>query len=339
MRHLPDWLRRQRAQQLVNWGRARIVAAASFGDAIETAHPESPFHVVPGVYVAGRPAVFSRALDPPFDIIEESVGYPGQHGMVKRFLREDLQPARARALDSAICLGPQPHIYDSFWHWMHEALVQAVLAEEIGFTGVYIVPPQSYARETLMQIGVAPERIVVHAGQLWKVARLYVAPHVAGGRLLHYPEVLGRVRTAMLRKVTPRKARDRVYISRNRPNVPRQIVNETEFKGLIGKFGFREYFCEDHSIAEQVEFFTGCEAAIGSHGAGFANTLYMPERSLVVPLYPPMRQESGGSLVEARLLRHRFHPVLPYTHAGYAHGDDVVANLDLIEVILEREFS
>lgn len=339
MRHLPDWLRRQRAQQLVNWGKVRTVAAASFGHSIATAHPESPFNVVPDAYIAGCPAVFCRALNPPFDILEESVCYPGQHGIIKRFLREDLRIGRAQALDDAICLGPPPHIYDSFWHWMHEALVRVVLAEEIGFTGVYIVPPQSYARETLAHIGVAPKRIVVHTTQLWKVARLYVSPHVAGGRLLHYPEVLDKLRVAMLRKVTPRKARDRVYISRNRPNVPRQIVNEAEFKALIGKFGFQEYFCEDHGIAEQVAFFTGCGAVIGSHGAGFANTLYMPERSLVIPLYPPMRQEPGGSLVEARLLKHRFYPIMPYTQSGYSHGDEVVANLDLIEVTLERELS
>jgi capsular polysaccharide biosynthesis protein len=211
------------------------------------------------------------------------------------------------------------------------------MAEEQGFTGTYIVPPHAYARETLMLAGIAPERIVIHTDGVWKVGRLYVSQHLEGTSLLHHPELLLKLRAAMLRSVPAQTARRRVYISRNRPGMVRQILNEPEFKAFITKFGFEDYFCEDHPIAEQVSFFTGCEAAIGSDGAGFVNALYMPEGSLVIALLSPLRWSPGGTLLPNKLLRHRYFPLMPYVTEPYPHGEDVVANLDMIEATLERE--
>ncbi len=308
----------------------------------------SPFYEHKRVYVGGGPAVVCRSLDPPFDFIDESIKYPAlersgpvYRGMIKRFLRNDLRPALARPLDLAICLGPGPRLYDAFWHWVYENLLKAVLAEEAGFDGVYLVPSQGYARETLLLIGIAPERIVVNPPGLWKAARLWVSPHAGGELLLRYPEILAKLRAALLRNVARRRGRgrERVYISRNRPGVARSIVNEPAFKELIARFGFREYFCEDHGVADQVAFFAGAEAIIGSHGAGFVHALAMPERSLVLSLYPPLRIDTASILPAVRLLKHRYYPVVPLVLNAYPYGENVEANLDLIEATLERELA
>jgi hypothetical protein len=344
MMHLPEFLRRQRAQQLVNFNRVKTAPAAATGRLIPTSYPLSPFYEVQEVYVGGRPAVICRGLDPPFDFIDESIKYPAleragpaHRGLIKRFLRDDLRPGLARPLDLAICLGPGPQLYDAFWHWIYENLLKAVLAEEAGFNGVYLVPPQGYACETLQLIGIAPERIVVNPPGLWKAARLWVSPHVGGELLLRHPEILAKLRAALLRNVAVRRGRERVYISRNRPGMARPIVNEPTFKELIARFGFREYFCEDHSVADQIAFFTGAEAIIGSHGAGFVHALFMPERSLVLSLFPPPRIDTASILPAVQLLKHRYYPVVPPVLGAYPYGEKVEANLDLIEATLARE--
>ena len=338
MRYLPDWLRRQRAQQLVNWGRVRTSDAAAYGETIASSHPDCPFYALRDVYVAGRPAVIARTLEPPFHIIEQSIDYPGRRGLIKRFLRNDLRTVLVRPLDQAMLLGPVPSPFDSFWHWMFEACLRAILAEECGFTGVYLVPPHAYVRQTLFLAGISAERLVVHDGGIWRVARLWTSSHLHGQELLAYPSLLLKLRAAMLRHIRPESGRHRVYVSRNRQGVVRQILNEPEFKALIAKFGFEEYFCEDHDIAQQLARFAACEAVIGSDGAGLAtNALYMPEGSLVVSLFSPLRFEVGGTLLPVKVLKHRYYPIMPYVSKPYPYGNDVVANLDMIEVTLERE--
>lgn len=341
MRSLPEWLRRHRAQQLVNLGRVRVIDGAAGGHVISSGHPDSPFIVVRDVYVAGRPALAARSFDPPFDVVAQTLDYHGQRGMLKRFLRNDLRPERARSLEVAMMLGSPPHPFDTFWHWTFEGVLKAILAEERGFKGAYIVPPQPYARQSLALIGIAPARIMPHeTDDIERVRELWVSPHYAGHELMGHPDLLRKLRQAMLRSVTKGATRRRVYISRNRPGVIRQILNEAEFKQLINRFGFEEFFCEDHDVAAQVARFAGCEAVIGSDGAGLAvNALYMPEGSLVVSLFSPLRFGVGGTLMPSKLLKHRYYPIMPYVEGAYSHGEDVIANLLMIEAILERELA
>lgn len=341
MRSLPEWLRRQRAQQLVNLGRVRVIDGAADGQVISSGHPDSPFIVVRDVYVAGRPTLAARSLDPPFDVIAQTLDYHGERGMLKRFLRNDLRPERARPLDVAMMLGSPPHPFDTFWHWTFEGVLKAVLAEKHGFAGAYIAPPQPYARQSLAHIGIESARIVPHeADDIERVHELWVSPHYAGHELMGHPDLLLKLRQAMLRPVTKPPTNRRVYVSRNRPGVIRQILNEAEFKQLISRFGFEEYFCEDHDIAAQVAHFSGCNAVIGSDGAGLAvNALYMPEGSLVISLFSPLRFGVGGTLMPSKLLKHRYYPIMPYIEGAYPHGEDVIANLPMIEAILERELA
>ena len=341
MRSLPEWLRRQRAQQLVNFGRVRVVDGAAEGRIVPSGHPDSPFVVVRDVYVAGRPTLAAKSLDPPFEVIAQSLDYHGQRGMLKRFLRNDLQPDRARRLDVAMLLGSPPHPFDSFWHWTFESVLKAILAEERGFGGVYLVPPQPYARQSLALIGIAPSRIVVQdANDITRAKELWVSPHYAGHKLMGHPDLLTKLRSAMLRSIPKPRVKRRVYISRNLPGVVRPIINEAEFKTLIARFRFEEYFCEDHDIAAQVAHLASAEAVIGSDGAGLAvNALYMPEGSLIVSLFSPLRFGVGGTLMPSKLLKHRYYPIMPYIEGPYPHGDDVIANLAMIEAILERELA
>jgi len=345
MMYLPAWLRRQRAQQLMNFGMVSTVKAGKIGAALETACPEMPFHVVSDVYLAGAPPMALRRLDPPFEIVEESMRENAdlsgrERGFIKRLLRHDLRPALAQPLDEAMCLYLQ---FNTPGDWIWQQAPKVLLAEAVGFRGTYIVPPGPIAAETLALVGVPPQRLAVHTDQIWKVGKLWMPPwsHYGTHLFAAYPDLLVRTRDAILRGLRPGPPRHRTYVSRNRPGVTRQIVNEPEFKALIECYGFAEYFCEDHPVAERVRHFAESEATIGPNGSGFINTLFMPAGALAVELFSPVRHESPWSLVPAKILKQRYYEIMPYYSAdkGYAYGNDIFANIELIEQTLEQEFS
>jgi capsular polysaccharide biosynthesis protein len=148
-------------------------------------------------------------------------------------------------------------------------------------------------------------------------------------------------RDAILRNFPPRKPKRRAYISRNRPGVSRHIANEAELKQLIAKYGFEEYFNEDHSVAEQISYFSECAAIIGSHGSGTVNSMFMPEGALIVDLYSPLRYVYRNILLSAKALKQRYYAIVPHysEKLGYRRDDAVVADLDLIEKTLEQELT
>jgi capsular polysaccharide biosynthesis protein len=345
MMYLPAWLRRQRAQQLMNFGMVSTVKAEKIGSTLVTSCPEMPFYIVEDAYLAGTPPIACRHLDPPFEIIEESmrenVDLSGrEHGFIKRMLRHDLRSGLAQRLDDAICLYLQ---FNTPGDWIHQQVPKVLLAEEIGFRGTYLIPPVRVATETMALIGIPPDRLVVHIDQIWKVGKLWMPPWSYHGMHLFatYPDLLVKTRNAIMRSLRPGKVQHRIYVSRNRPGTTRQIVNEPEFKAVIARYGFVDYFCEDHSVAEQVIHFAESEAAIGPNGSGFINTMFMPEDSTIVELFSPLRHEAPWSLLPAKVFKQRYYEVMPYFpgNKSYAHGDNVVANIDLVEKTLKQELT
>jgi len=345
MMYLPAWLRRQRAQQLMNFGMVSTVKAEKIGSRRKTSCPEMPFDVVSDVYLAGAPPIACRSLDPPFEVVEESMRENAdlsgrEHGFIKRLLRHDLRPRLAQPLGEAMCLYLQ---FNTPGDWIYQQVPKVLLAEEVGFRGKYVVPPGRVVTETLALVGVTPDRLVEHTDQIWKVGKLWVPPwsHYATHLFTAYPDLLVKTRDAILRGLRPGPPRHRTYVSRNRPGVSRQIVNEPEFKALIERYDFAEYFCEDHPVSERVRHFAESEATIGPNGSGFINTLFMPAGALAVELFSPARHEDPWSLVPAKILKQRYYEIMPYFQGnqGYAYGNDIFANIALIEQTLEQEFS
>lgn len=343
MRSLPDWLRRERAQWLVNLRRVDVVEAVSQATTTLSVPsvPDFPVHVLPESFVTGEPLVASRRLDPPFDVIAETVRYQGEHGMIKRFLRHDLDLKRARPLDDAMCLAV--NLCRNYHHWLLEILPNAALAEAAGFHGHYLVPSFRYATQSLALLGVDAKRLVVHQrDELWRIKRLYVSAPIDGEINLQRPGALAYLRDKLRDALpAPTGRRRRLYVSRNRSSRERRVLNEPDLKVVLNRFGFEEFFAEDHTVAEQLAAFANAEAAVGVEGAGFASTLVMPRGSLVLALFSPLRFEPAGTLVLARLNRLRYHTVFAHvpSDGGYPYGANVVANLEFIETTLERELS
>jgi capsular polysaccharide biosynthesis protein len=342
-----DWYRRLRARQLVKTGRVAVIAAAQDCEVTlrGTVDPDFPVHVLRGGFIGDFPAIMSRTLKLPYGIVEESVDYHEQHSkrsMTRHFLRGDLRAAHARPLEDVMCLAVN-RSHNNYYHWLIDTLPKALLAEDVGFTGIYLVPPQPYARQSLELLGISGDRIVEHhSNDLWKAERLFVSTPFDYDLQFRSPKLLAHLRAALLAALPKPHGRRRLYISRNRPGVSRDIVNEAELKALLGRFGFTEYFNEDHSIAAQLADFAAAEAVIGSEGSNFANVLTMPEGALLVALGSPLRFNSIGTLVPVRISRLRYYLAIPNTSLhgiNYPHGDRVEAYLEFIESTLERELA
>lgn len=73
---------------------------------------------------------------------------------------------------------------------------------------------------------------------------------------------------------------DKIYVSRKRCS-SRYVVNEDELLEELDEYGFDSYVLEDLSFREQVELFSGAEVVVGPHGAGFTNTIYADNLTLL----------------------------------------------------------
>lgn len=349
-----EWLRRQRAQQLVNWGAVAWVEGAAIGERIETSEATLPFHRVTDVFVAGRPALICRRDSLPYEIFLESLPLD-RRGLTKRFLRDGLNEDRTVRLEQALCLSDW--WFENYWHWLFEKLPKVFLAEETGFTGTYIVPPHGYCAESLRLAGIAAERIVVHTDQTFRVAELYLSPRLIGTELLRHQALLATQRDRLLAAVQPAGSGRRFYLSRNQGKLNgRRVVNESALRDLALRHGFEAYVGEGKTLAEQIADFAGCAAVLGPHGAAFANCLFMPPGGLVVEAFAPV-YVFHHIHPAVRLLGLRHYQMLPETDlrqptlksarkrlkrilhppAGYPHGDNVMVDLDVVETALLRE--
>jgi hypothetical protein len=76
---------------------------------------------------------------------------------------------------------------------------------------------------------------------------------------------------------------EKIYVSRKHAK-NRKLVNEEETLNEFYKFGFKEISFEDYSFFEQVYLLKNCKVMAGVHGAGFANTCFLPENSILFEL-------------------------------------------------------
>lgn len=351
---MKDWLSRQRAQFLVNLGKVTWTQSDKHGERVATCDQDLPFHRVRDVLVSGRPALVCRVHNLPYDLFEDCMPFD-RRGMTKRFLRQGVAVETAVHLDSAVCLSDW--WFENYWHWLFEKLPKVVLAESTGFSGIYLVPPHPFCAESLSLMGIAQDRIRIHDGETLRIGELLLSPRIPGPNMLRHLDLLAQVRSRLMQTIVPSGSGRRFYLSRTKGKLNgRRVVNEDALQALAHRYGFEDYVGEGKSLAEQIADFAACEAALGPHGAAFANMLFAPQGTLTVELFSPLYVFHH---IEAaiRMLGLRHYQVVADadlrrpTPRGlrkklkqalngkplYPHGDGVMAELDVIETILLRE--
>lgn len=228
---------------------------------------------------------------------------------------------------------------DNFWHWCTEVLPMALTAHEGGFSGIYLIPDSPFAAESLRLIGISPDRIRVAEPCDYHLECMCLTAKSCG----HDAAVLGirrRISSLFREGFTGKMPPSNLYISRNgHPDNLRRVVNEEELLALLQRYDFVPLRLEDLSLSEQLSHTCNARTLLGPHGAGMTHCAFMPERSLVIELFPPT-YVNPCILLPCHDLRHRYFQVTSSCHyIGYGHGTDVVAQLQIIEMTLERELS
>jgi hypothetical protein len=229
---------------------------------------------------------------------------------------------------------------DGFYHWVMEQLPRVLMAEQLGFTGTYIVPQGApFILESLQLLGIADERVEVFDGGDWRAERLWVLEPFAGHTLRQHPGATALLREAFLARLPAggSSGPQRVYVSRRDPNRPRRVVNETALEALLGPYGFVTVDFATMSFAEQISAAASATALLGPHGAGIIHSLFMPPKSLLIELVSPTYINPVG-MIPAGFLRHRYHLIPSYlNNCTYQFGEDIEAFLMFIQLTLDVE--
>ncbi|WP_265547575.1 glycosyltransferase family 61 protein [Roseomonas mucosa] len=81
------------------------------------------------------------------------------------------------------------------------------------------------------------------------------------------------------------KPERRIFLTRKRAP-KRKVVNEAAVENILLRMGFEVVAAEDLSVPEQISMFANTAILIGPHGAGLANSVFMPEGAHVVEFMP-----------------------------------------------------
>jgi hypothetical protein len=100
------------------------------------------------------------------------------------------------------------------WHWIAAQLPKALLLQDAGYAGAYLVPRDlAIARPALQAIGVPPERIVALDHRLLTVDRLTFTPSISRLNLGHWPVLVARLQNIRQRLLSaPAREPELVFV-------------------------------------------------------------------------------------------------------------------------------
>jgi len=317
-----------------------------FPDSVETDKPFSSVHIVIVPYtflVTGHD--YMAALPVRWDgyILEENTPYSDYLiSLVKnpesfKFIRDEISKANENSqkkgkylmLNGLWCL--------QFWHWMMEKIINAIIAMDAGFDGYYIIPDIPFARESLELLGIETDKIISYDGKTWLLETLYIPQPITGGQeLKKFPVLIQKMRDKFLQAaVSNNNTFERIYIARPQ-NAVRKVVNEPELMEILGKYQFQRIIMEQLPLKEQIRIVSAAKCIIGPHGAGMVHCLFMQPGSLVLELFSPT-YINPCMLPVIEHLKHRYYMIPSAKNKDYLYGDDIEANIPVIEVTLKRE--
>jgi capsular polysaccharide biosynthesis protein len=229
---------------------------------------------------------------------------------------------------------------DGFWHWIIEYMQRALIAENAGFKGDYLISAKAprFVEESLQMIGISQERLLSFDIQKpVKVEKLWLPEKPSVRYSEKHLFTLCMLRNRILSKVEIRRSRSRVYISRKNARNFRRIVNESELLDLLLPYRFEEVIMESLSFKKQIELMASADWLIGGSGAGIVHGLFMPLRSNIVELFSP-KYINPCTLDVFKMLLHEYTMIPGYNNRNYRWGEDIEAHLPVLKYHLERRF-
>lgn len=227
---------------------------------------------------------------------------------------------------------------DGFWHWMMEFLPRAVILEQAGFQGEYLISKTApgFVLESLKLIGITqPRTIPYDTDDSVRMEKLWLPTRLSIDQSEHYLFLLSVLRGKLLEHVTPVRKDRRLYISRKEARNQRRVVNEDELTKLLADFGFEVVTLERLPLRDQISLMAEADWLIGGSGAGILHCLFMHPGSYVVELFSP-NYINPCMFSAVKLLDHDYTMIPGYNNRAYTWGEDIQAYLPAIQLHLEH---
>ena len=173
-----------------------------------------------------------------------------------------------------------------YFSWLTTYLPRLISIQQKYPHAVLLLPQEvieiSYVKDTLsitqnLNIEIVPKNNHVFV-------KNYIFQQVRPWTSKFFPEDISNVRS-FFNVNEGQKGRKRIYISRSKAK-RRKIINEVEFESFLLAHNFEIVHFEDLSVKQQVDLMSQAEIIISLHGAGLANCLFMPPKSVVIELIP-----------------------------------------------------
>ncbi len=261
--------------------------AALFSHEMERDIPATRLLELRGVWASADGFLFKGGR-----ILPESFAFPANRAQWKtrsvvKFLAENYLLKKRRRFERAAAWVVDDWS-DGYFHWLADALTRLYVIRE-RLDELVLLLPRKYEGLEFVRSSLKPFAIreleFLKESEVLRCERLVVPTHTAPSG--HYSEeAIQGVRSLLVGYYGRAASNDgeRVYISRGRAR-KRKLVNEEAIVAMLGEFGFRIVYAEDHSFEEQVRIAAGARYLVSNHGAGLTNMLFM---------------RPGGSVLELR---------------------------------------
>ena len=190
--------------------------------------------------------------------------------------------AKTQRLSGHFNLGIHPHFH-SYYHFWTELIPQLLTKRESHWLLPWWLPVNyiTFLQQLQIRFTVLPPRI-------FQCESLTIPEKPSLQDITHSVEHLRQNYLSSSNTCTGFTSR--IYISRRRVK-RRHLQNEQELLPILDRYGYGIVELEDWSLEKQIQLFGGVTHMVAPHGAGLANTLWMPVGTRVLEIRPSY--ESG----------------------------------------------
>ena len=229
----------------------------------------------------------------------------------------------------------------NYYHWMHDTLTRLYgVGDFLPPQTKYVVPAdlRPFQEDSLRALGIGEDRMARFDGtEVWELETLHFAPPVTNsGSDLRAADVWTRDQIMAHYDIVPSRSGRRIFISRE--HAPRRrLANQAEVEPILDRFGFETVAAERLTFRQQVELFSGAEAVVAIHGAGFTNMLFSPPGLVVLDMIEPSRLTHAFVFwTMAEELGHDYWYVVTGTAPRPGRQSDAVITPESLQATLEQ---
>lgn len=180
--------------------------------------------------------------------------------------------------EAQLSSSPLEHLY--FGHWLHDTLPLELLASDRGMSAIRPQdPPWMHTSGYREALGMVP-----NTEQHARIAKLWLIDD--RGLNNNWSNRYMRVRDS-LQSLRPKSGDERVFISRGKSGVRREIVNLTEVEAALENVGFKMLYPERETPETIVKVLANARIVVGMVGSALAHAqLAMPQGAALVTIQP-----------------------------------------------------